>query len=100
MPLLAVACHRAHLLQVRAQHADAVVEVVRHQHTTIGQVQHPKDIVEHCLVSRAVSEPHHARAHGHDLFQRGHGANRNESRLVSLGHRHARNSSTQGLQHS
>jgi hypothetical protein len=37
VPRLAVARYRAHLLQVGAQHADAVVSVVRHQHAAVRQ---------------------------------------------------------------
>jgi hypothetical protein len=35
--MLAIARHRAHLLQIGAQHADAVVAEVCHQHPTVGQ---------------------------------------------------------------
>ena len=37
VPSPAVARHRTHLLQVGAQHVDAVVQRVRHQHTAVGQ---------------------------------------------------------------
>ena len=57
MPPLAVARHRAHLLQVRAQQTDAVVEFVHHQHAPIGQQREAGWVVEPRLRRRAVPVP-------------------------------------------
>ena len=54
---LAVARHRAHLLQVRAQQTDAVVEFVHHQHAPIGQQRETRGLAEPRLRRRAVPVP-------------------------------------------
>ena len=59
-------------MRLGAQQANTVVELVRHQHTAVGQVQYPGDLAEHCLGGRAVLNCN--RAHGDELFHRGHGA--------------------------
>jgi len=60
VPPLAVARHRAHLyhlLQIGAQQADALVVLVRHQHTTVGQKGEVGRAVELRLCRSAVPVP-------------------------------------------
>jgi hypothetical protein len=87
VPPLAIARHRAHLLQVGAQHADAVVAAVRHQHPTVGQQCEVGRPVEVRLRRSAVPVPPLAVArHRAHLLQVG--AQHADAAVVLVPHQH------------
>ena len=57
MPYLAVARHRAHLLQVGAQQAGAVVVAISHKNTAVGKQEEAANTAEPSLRRRAIPAP-------------------------------------------